>query len=175
MEALVVIANGTEEMEAVITIDVLRRAEIKTTVFSLDRNQVTCSRGVVLVADTIEFPTKTFDCIVLPGGLEGAKTFAADERIKDLLNRHLSKLIAVICASPIALEKWQIHINSKITSHPSVKDQIKSYQYVNERVIMDKMITSQGPGTALEFALEIVKQLKGQQVVDSISKPMIIS
>ena len=169
------VANGTEEMEAVITIDVLRRADIKTTVLSLNEKQVTCSRGVVLVADTTDVPSKVFDVIVLPGGLQGAKTFASDVRVKSLLESHLNKCIAVICASPIALEHWQIHSSSRITSHPSVKDQLKSFQYSEDRVVVhDNLITSRGPGTALEFALAIVGHLKGNDMRDKVAAPMVI-
>ncbi len=174
MEALVLIANGSEEMETVITIDVLRRAGITTTVLSLNEEIVLCSRGVKLVADTTTIPSKVYDCIILPSGLEGAKTFASDKRVGELLKRHLNKLICVICASPIALEAHQIHINSKITCHFSVKDQLKSYTYVDDRVVCDKMITSQGPGTALEFALAIVEKLLGVEKSREISKPMMI-
>eukprot|EP00835_Amoeboradix_gromovi_P007133 NODE_1085_length_1350_cov_0.712230.p1 type:complete len:177 gc:universal NODE_1085_length_1350_cov_0.712230:598-1128(+) len=174
MQGLVVIANGTEEMEAVIVIDILRRAEITTTVVSLDEKAVKCSRGVVLMADTQDIPTTVFDVIVLPGGMQGALAFAKDFKIRDLLHRHLDKCIAVICASPIALEKWQIHTNSTVTSHPSVKDQLKSYNYSESRVVVDKMITSQGPGTAIEFALAIVEKLRGKQLKDKISQVMVV-
>jgi DJ-1 family protein len=174
MQALVLVANGTEEMEAVTVIDVLRRADIHVTVFSLTGKEVLCSRGIRLIADTIDTPSELFDCIVLPGGMQGAKTFASDERVHQLLKAHEAKLIAVICASPIALEAWKIHNGSRITSHPCVKDQLTSFVYVEESVVVDKMITSRGPGTALEFALAIVERLQGQAIKDKVKAPMMI-
>eukprot|EP00834_Sanchytrium_tribonematis_P005430 NODE_327_length_9598_cov_1.179914.p6 type:complete len:176 gc:universal NODE_327_length_9598_cov_1.179914:3034-2507(-) len=175
MEALVLIANGSEEIESVTVIDVLRRAGIVVVVCSMDELHVKCARGTNLIADTTVIPDKVFDCLVLPGGMDGAKKFQSDERVGKALKRHESKLIAVICASPIALEKWQIHTNSTITSHPCVKDQLKSFRYSEERVVVDKMITSRGPGTALEFALALVEKLKGKEIKEKVSEPMMVA
>ena len=85
------------------------------------------------------------------------------------------KLIGVICASPIALQKHEIGVSKRITSHPSVKDQLTNYKYVEDRVAVDdKLITSRGPGTAFEFALSIVAQLISEDKSKEISAPMIL-
>ena len=85
------------------------------------------------------------------------------------------KLIAVICASPIALAKHEIGLNKTITSHPSVANQLSKYKYSEDRVVIDgELITSRGPGTAFEFALAIVKKMVGQEKVNQITPPMIL-
>lgn len=86
-----------------------------------------------------------------------------------------NKLLAVICASPIALEKHNIGAGKKITSHPSIAKQLTRYQYCEDSVVNDRgLITSRGPGTAFEFAFEIVKQLMGEEKVKEIKTPMML-
>ena len=161
--AIVLLSNGTEEMEAVICLDILTRAGIKVISCSLDEQTlVTCSRGVKLVADTYlddllskggdDLLSKggalDYNALVLPGGMEGARAFASDQRVQKLLKEfdEQKKLLAVICASPVALAAGQIGKGKRITSHPCVKDEIKSlYEYSEERVVLDgHLLTSRG-------------------------------
>ncbi|CAG8745991.1 8301_t:CDS:2, partial [Ambispora leptoticha] len=128
-KALVLIADGTEEMEAVISIDVLRRASIEVTVAGValkEQKFATCSRGVKIIPD-ISFdnlwPTvshDSFDVIIVPGGLGGAKTISSDENVQKLLaNAHQSKkIVAAICAGPISVKLAKINKGGKITCHP---------------------------------------------------------
>ncbi|KAJ3055763.1 Protein deglycase DJ-1zDJ-1 [Rhizophlyctis rosea] len=180
--ALVLIADGSEEMEAVITIDILRRAEIEVTVAGLNGPQpVTCSRNVKLVPDKslADVKGREFDALVLPGGLGGAKAFSDSAEVKALLKAYhdnAQKTVAIICASPIALKAANVGQGKRITSHPSVKDQLEgSYEYKEDRVVADgNLITSRGPGSALEFALEIVERLQGKETVQKIVPPMLV-
>lgn len=120
-----------------------------------------------------------FDVIVLPGGLEGANAFANSDAVKALLVKQekSERLIAVICASPIALLKHGIGLGKKITSHPSKREELsKDYAYSEDRVVADgQLITSRGPGTTFEFALAIVEKLLGKEKVDQISPAMLIA
>merc|ERR1712141_121183 len=178
--ALVVLAKGAEEMEAVISVDVLRRANIETVVAGLDGNNVvTCSRGVFVKPDTSleEAKKDKYDVVVLPGGLEGAKNLAASAEVKEILQAHEKdgKIVAAICAGPIAFATHGIGKGKKLTSHPSVKDKFEGYSYQEEIVVNDnKMITSRGPGTAFDFAFEIVNALCGEETVANMKKPMLI-
>ena len=163
--ALVIIANGTEEMEAVISIDILRRAGVIVTVAGLT-DIVICSRQVTLVADfTLDQLDSNFDLLVLPGGLRGAQAFQESKLVQSLLKdfENQDKLVGIICASPICLVAQKIFAGRKITSHPSVKSQLDSlYNYQEDRVVVDgNLITSRGPGTTFEFALKLVELLCG--------------
>ncbi|KAJ3370182.1 Protein deglycase DJ-1zDJ-1 [Kappamyces sp. JEL0680] len=149
--ALVLCADGSEEMETVIAVDILRRAGIQVTLAAVQSvPQVTCSRQVVLLADStldqIRDPVGAFDCLVLPGGLGGAKTFASHPRVLELLREYShadGKWTAVMCASPIALQAAQAHTGKTLTSHPSIKDQLASFAYSEDRVVVDgNLITS---------------------------------
>ncbi|KAI9190812.1 class I glutamine amidotransferase-like protein [Polychytrium aggregatum] len=181
--ALVLIADGSEEMEAVISIDVLRRAGLAVTVASVKGKQVTCSRQVQIVSDTeldsLGEAAKGFDVLVLPGGLGGAKTFKESHSIHSLMAAYLqdsTKHLAIICASPIALAAANLGHGRRITSHPSVKAELdRDYVYLEERVVVDgNLITSRGPGTSFEFALTIVEQLLGAAKRNEVAAPMIL-
>ncbi|KAI8903561.1 class I glutamine amidotransferase-like protein [Gorgonomyces haynaldii] len=125
-------------MEAVISIDVLRRAGIQVTVCGVDDGTIECSRQVKIVPDTrISQLENDYDLLVLPGGLGGAKTFSSDVRVQDLLQSFFEsqKWIGIICASPISLLSRGLGKGRKITSHPSVKSQMVGYDYQEERVV----------------------------------------
>ncbi|KAJ3182474.1 hypothetical protein HDU85_002571 [Gaertneriomyces sp. JEL0708] len=183
--ALVLVAPGSEEMETVITVDILRRANINVTLAGLTSGDpVECSRGIKLIPDKAlhDISNKTgFDALVLPGGLKGAESFSKSQDVHKLLHEYYSnpqKYVAIICASPIALHAAGVATGKKITSHPSVKDQlVKDYNYQegdqNRVVVDDTLITSRGPGTAFEFALTIVDKLCGAQKVGETIAPMV--
>jgi protein DJ-1 len=181
--AVVLIADGSEEMEAVITIDVLRRAGIDVTVVSVGNQEtVKCSRGVNIVADSklssLPADKADFDAVILPGGLNGAKAFCDSDSVGQLLKRHedCNRLIAAICAAPTALKQHQLGLGKTLTSYPSFQEQLsKDYNYSEERVVQDgNWITSRGPGTAFEFALKIVQHLLGEDKMKETLKPLLL-
>ncbi|KAJ3087684.1 Protein deglycase DJ-1zDJ-1 [Quaeritorhiza haematococci] len=180
--ALVLVANGSEEMEAVITIDTLRRGKVDVTVAGLTGSQsVECSRKVVLVPDVAlsDIKDKTaFDAVILPGGLGGAEAFAKSEEVHALLKSYEAnpqKIVAAICAAPIALNAAGVGKGKHITSHPSVKDKLGAYSYKEDRVVVDgNFVTSRGPGTAFEFALKLLEKLCGKETVQEVVAPMLL-
>ncbi|KAL7750448.1 hypothetical protein RI367_004222 [Sorochytrium milnesiophthora] len=191
--ALVLVADGSEEMEAVITIDVLRRAEFHVTVAGLaSAGAVKCSRDVKVVPDVslAEVKDKQFNVVVLPGGLGGAKAFKDSTDVQQLLRRQASASTsggshcALICAAPIILPVINIFPGATVTSHPSVRDQVlqspATYKYSEERVVVagtsdaNRLITSRGPGTAFEFALKLVEVVCGSDRVTKVSEPMLL-
>lgn len=125
--ALVVLAEGAEEMEVVITTDVLRRAGVQVTLAGLDSSQpVKCSRGVVIVPDTSlakAVEEGPHDVVVLPGGGGGAKRLSSSEKVKELLREAEAeqRVVAAVCAGPTALVAHGVAVGKEITSHPSVK------------------------------------------------------
>ena len=177
--ALLLLADDAEEMEAVISIDVMRRAKIDVTVAGLSLENVNCSRGVVIKPDksVLDVKDQIFDIVVLPGGLGGSKKLAESAEVKEILSNHnkVGNYIAAICAAPTALAAHDIAKGKRITSYPSLQSQLeKDYAYSDKRVVQDgNIITSRGPGTAFEFALTIVGCLTNQQIVEQLKQEML--
>eukprot|EP01134_Creolimax_fragrantissima_P001632 CFRG1632T1 len=181
--ALVIIADGQEELESVAAIDILRRGKVDVTVSGLESGDpIACSRGVVIVPDA-SLSTATakcpYDMIVLPGGLGGAKANASSAVVKGLLTDQEKggRYIASICAGPMALISHGIAKGKRVTSHPCIMNELKDagYEYSEDRVVVDgTLITSRGPGSAVEFGLALVEALEGKDVVASVSGPMML-
>jgi len=180
VRALVLLAPGAEEMEVVISIDVLRRAEIEVVVAGLQGAKVaTCSRQVKLVPDVaLDDVQGTFEVVVLPGGLPGSETLADSPKVQELLREQeeAGRRIAAICAAPIALVAAGVAKGQALTSHPSVRERVEGHgTYSEERVVCSgKVITSRGPGTAFEFALAIVETLLGREAAQKVAAPMLL-
>ena len=176
--ALVLLAEGAEEMETVISIDVLRRGRIDVTVAGIDGpDPVRCSRGVVITPDVaLAEVNGAFDVIVLPGGAEGAKRLAQSAKVGELLREQeqSGRWAAAICAAAIALPAHGVFRDRKLTSHPSVKSMVETWgEYSEHSVVADRnLITSRGPGTAFAFALRIVGTLTDAQRMVQVRAPM---
>jgi protein DJ-1 len=178
---LVLLAPGAEEMETVIVVDVLRRAQLEVVLAGLDGpDPVTCSRRVRLVPDcALPDARGPFDLIVLPGGGEGSKRLARDPAVAALLRDQEARgrWIGAICAAPSALAAHRIGKGRAMTSHPSVRDTVAAHAaYREERVVADgKIVTSRGPGTAVEFALALVEKLLGAPAAQAVRAPMVVA
>ena len=178
MSALVLLAPGFEEIEAITVIDILRRAEIGTVVAGLVTNPITAARQTRHVTDVhladVD-PAREFEVVVLPGGAEGAKHLAESQRVKDWLfrQRERDKWVAALCAAPTALQAhgW-LKPEQKMIAHPTVQAQFPAGQIqAAQRVVVDgKLITSLAAGSAMEFAFEIVRQLRGQDAVTKVNQ-----
>eukprot|EP01023_Acetabularia_acetabulum_P048685 TRINITY_DN5159_c0_g1_i1.p1 TRINITY_DN5159_c0_g1~~TRINITY_DN5159_c0_g1_i1.p1 ORF type:complete len:242 (-),score=46.31 TRINITY_DN5159_c0_g1_i1:139-864(-) len=178
---LVPIADGSEEMEAVIIVDVLRRAGANVTVASVgEYKEVICSRKVQLVADKLlaDVANQQFDLIALPGGMPGADYLQKSAQLKEMLinQKEEGRLWSAICASPaVVLEGNALLGKLKSTSHPNFQSRLQNQDHIGERVVVDgNLVTSQGPGTALEFALQLIKQLYGEEKMMQIAGPMVM-
>ncbi len=178
-KVLVPIANGTEELEAVTVIDVLRRAEIEVTVASVQDLQIKCSRGTNIVADKLldECLDTPFDMIVLPGGIPGAENLRDSENLKTLLSRQreAGKYYAAICASPaVVFQTHGLLKEKKATCYPTFAEQLDDRSEAGSRIVVDgNCVTSQGPGTALDFSFKIVSLLVGQEKADEVATAML--
>jgi 4-methyl-5(b-hydroxyethyl)-thiazole monophosphate biosynthesis len=165
---LVPIAQGCEELEAVTIIDLLRRAEIKVVVAGLEEGPITASRGVVLMPDVglADVLSDEFDMIVLPGGLGGAQHLEADSRIIDLLQRmaKANRYIAAVCAAPKVLASAGLLEGRHATAYPGALDKYANSMTVSTAAVVHDghLITSRGPGTAMDFALSLIETLCGQ-------------
>jgi 4-methyl-5(b-hydroxyethyl)-thiazole monophosphate biosynthesis len=179
--ALVPIADGTEEIEAVCIIDVLRRAGVSVTVASVDQLQVSASRGTKLVADRPieDCVDETYDLVALPGGMPGAEHLRDSKDLETILERQRreGRLYAAICAAPVVvLQHHGLLDGLRATCHPDFAGQLHDAAEVEKRVVVDgPCVTSRGPGTALEFALKLVELLYDEQKAQGIAKRMLIA
>jgi 4-methyl-5(b-hydroxyethyl)-thiazole monophosphate biosynthesis len=174
---LIPLAEGCEELEAVTITDLLTRAGIEVVTAGLKEGPVKASRGITLVPDTTldNVIDQTFDMMVLPGGLPGADYLDADPRIHELLKRldQQGKYTAAICAAPKVLAGAGLLDGRCATSYPGVLDNMDLPQVdvQLERVISDgRVITSRGPGTAMDFALELIEKLSGRQTREQVEE-----
>jgi 4-methyl-5(b-hydroxyethyl)-thiazole monophosphate biosynthesis len=177
---LLAVADGTEDLEAVTTLDVLRRAQIQVTVASIEAEPgVTCARGTRLVADALfsDVQHQTFDLIVLPGGLAGAERLGAHQPLAEKVRRHVSdgRLYAAICAAPVlALQPFGVLRQRRVTCYPSLADRLNDCTFVDLPVVVDgTCITSQGPATAMPFALKLVETLAGKVCRDEVARALL--
>ena len=190
-KVLVPVADGTEEIEAVTVIDVLRRAGAEVVVMSVedDRNEVVCSRGVRLVADknVKELAGRgapaDWDLIAVPGGMPGAEHIADHVKFHAVLEKHFraGKLMAAICAAPaICFEPKGFLEGYAATAHPAFVDELggsllEKNIYQDCWVVVDtQIVTSRGPGTSLEWALCLVEQLYGSRKAREVAAPMVV-
>src|SRR6056297_1973707 len=178
-KVLVPLAPGFEEIEAITSIDVLRRAGIEVVTVSLNSIDVKGAHNIPIIADKRIKPIKIeeFDGILLPGGMPGAKNLKENSQILKFVRQiNENKLmVAAICAAPMVLETAGILENINATSYPSFKKEVPSCNYKEERVVKDgNIITSRGAGVALEFALEVVEYLEGKKVKEDLIDSMLV-
>lgn len=179
---LVPLAQGCEELEAVTIIDVLRRAGVHVVSAGLDDRPVTASRGTVLIPDTTldQALRDEYDMLILPGGQPGANNLDKDTRLKPLLQKMAAaqKFTAAICAAPMVLANAGLLRGKRATAFPGILEKLQLHDVTVETaaVVRDGLvITSRGPGTALDFALELVELLQGKTkrvaVEDGLQRP----
>ncbi len=170
---LVPLAEGFEELEAVTIIDVLRRAGIEVVVASLAGNPVTGAHGIRVTADTplAALAEQEFDMIALPGGMPGAEHLKKDARVAEIIRRlhEKGRPVAAICAAPMVLAAAGVLDGRRATSYPGFLRDAERSTIVGDAVVVDRgVITSRGPGTALDFALTLVGELAGSSVRQAI-------
>lgn len=176
--ALVVIAHGSESLETVTAINVLRRGGVKVTVASVETSKkVKGTRGISLDADTgfAGVARKTFDLIVLPGGEAGAKKLSRHKPlIEKLRGQRLAKRwTAAICAAPaLVLSPHGLLDGKQATCYPAFRDQL--LHYVNRPVVVDgHCITAQAPASAMAFSLQLVEQLCGAATRKDVAQALL--
>ncbi|AHJ75008.1 protein deglycase YajL [Kosakonia sacchari] len=184
--ALICLAPGSEETEAVTTIDLLVRGGIAVTTTSVASDGdlvITCSRGVKLVADAplVEVADGDYDVIVLPGGLKGAENFRDSPLLVETVRQfHLSgRIVAAICAATgTVLVPHEIFPLGNMTGFPGLKETIPAEQWQDKRVVWDprvNLLTSQGPGTAIDFGLKIIDLLVGREKAHEVASQLVMA
>lgn len=179
--ALIPVANGSEDIEAVTLIDVLQRAGIAVTVASVEGSrEVTCANGTRLVAEVLhaDVAGRQFDLIALPGGMPGAERLRDTPALISQLQAQDARgaLLAAICASPgVVLGSHGLIGARKATAYPGFEQLLPAGSFVAERVVRDgHLLTSRGPGTALEFALALVEALGYAAKAEQLAAGMLL-
>lgn len=173
------ISNGFEEIEAISIIDVCRRANIEVTIAAVEDLTTIGAHNIKIQADCKieDISSDDFDMIVLPGGLPNAFTLADNEKVQSLLKEFKlkNKKIGAICAAPYALHKADV-LNENFTCYPSFENKIKIDGYhKNDAIVIDNnVITSQGPATAMIFALEIVNILCSEEIYTDVKNGLLV-
>lgn len=177
---LIPLAEDFEDIEAVTLIDLFRRAGFEVTTAGLTAGPVRASRGTVVLPDTTldRVLDRDFDLVVLPGGLPGADHLDADPRIHVILKRHhaAGRLVAAICAAPRVLARSGLLQGRKATSYPGTLDRMpeSGAHYTGSAVEVDgNIVTSRGPGTAMDFALTLIELLAGKAQRGAVEGPLL--
>jgi 4-methyl-5(b-hydroxyethyl)-thiazole monophosphate biosynthesis len=171
---LTLLAEGFEEIEAVVPIDLLRRAGAEvTTAAVVDGIHVTGRSGITAHADTTltAVAGRDFDCVLLPGG-PGVKHLRADPRVRELIQRQAAagRWLAAICAAPAVLHDAGLLAGRRHTAHFSVANELP-HLAAHERVVVDgRLVTSRGAGTAQDFALALVAQLVSPEKAAEVAR-----
>ena len=181
-KVLLPVADGSEEMEIVIVADVLRRAGVEVTLASISDNRtITASRGIEITADCYiaDCENKPWDMVVIPGGMPGTQHMAQCTVLKRIISDQIKAggWLAAICAAPaLVLAANGFIKGASATCFPACRLILEEHAVhaINEPVVVfNKLITSQGPGTAMAFALALVRELKGDLKACEIAKEMV--
>ncbi len=174
------LAEGFEEIEAVTVVDILRRAGLEACFVSVDETStVKGAHGVDIKADYMfkDADYSACDMIVLPGGLPGAHNLRDHEGLrKEISKFHKEgKGLAAICAAPLVFGDLGILKGRKATIYPGMEEELKGAEYIPFPVVRDtNIITSQGPATAMRFALAIVEFFKGEEAKEKLSQDLLM-
>ncbi|HKJ87909.1 MAG TPA: DJ-1 family glyoxalase III [Gammaproteobacteria bacterium] len=178
---LMPLAEGFEELEAITIADVLRRGGIEVVLAGLNgTGAVTGSRETRVVPDAAldDVMDREFDMITLPGGMPGVDHLKRDERIKKLIDRHQKegRFTTAICAAPSILAAYGYLEGRQATSNPKFINQVNigGVDYVEDPVVVDgSLVTSRGPGTAMDFGLKLVEMLAGEEARDKVEEGLV--
>lgn len=186
VSVLVCLAPGSEETEAVTTIDLLVRGGMNVTTASVTDDgsrEIVCSRGVRLLADAplVEVADNDFDAIVLPGGLKGAEAFRDSPLLVETVRQfHLAgRIVAAICAAAgTVLVPHNLFPVGNMTGFPGLKETIPDEKWMDKRVVWDprvNLLTSQGPGTAMDFALKLIDLLVSKEKAHEVASQLVLA
>lgn len=174
MNAIVLLAPGFEELETVTIVDVLRRSGISVQLTGIAPPPIEGGHGIKVMTDLSIDDVKTFDALVLPGGNPGYINLERDQRVLKLIRASYDagKYVGAICAAPHVLGVAGIMEGAVATCFPGIE--IPGARRVEERVVHHgKIITSQGPGTAIDFALDLVAVLTSQENAREVRKALL--
>lgn len=172
-------ADGCEEIEGLTVVDILRRAKMECVMISIcEKKEITGSHGIVFHADALaeEVDFAEFDGIVLPGGMPGTLHLGENKSVNEVIEKFAAagKLVAAICAAPSVLGAAGILNGKRATCHPGFEEKLSGALLCEDKVVVDaNIITSRGMGTAIPFALEILRYFTDDAAVEQIKKGLV--
>ncbi|OGQ50738.1 MAG: hypothetical protein A3J24_09480 [Deltaproteobacteria bacterium RIFCSPLOWO2_02_FULL_53_8] len=174
-KVIIPLAPGFEEVEALAVVDILRRAGAEVVLAGTIKGLITGRNNIHVMPDATldEAGGGDYAMVVLPGGAAGTENLLKDGRVKRLITamNAQGRFVTAICAAPTVLSAAGLTKDRTITSHPSVRSELKAATISDERVVADgNIITSQGPGTAMEFAFKLVEALYGKEKVEEVNR-----
>lgn len=179
-KVILFLAGGFEEVEALTVVDYLRRKDINVDIVSItEDNKVKGAHEIIVLADKTMNDIKDiddYDAVIIPGGLPGATNLRDNDKVIDVVKKinENGKLTAAICAGPIVLERAGIIKDKKVTSYPGFEDDLKNGVYIEQNVVRDgSIITARGPALAVDFAIEIIKYLLGEEKSEELKKDIL--
>ena len=176
MKVFVFLADGFEEIEAIVPIDIFRRAGIETITISISDNKlVRGAHDIAVMADCLfsETDFSEIDLLYLPGGMPGTKNLDVHEGLKKLIQLQAdgNKNIAAICAAPSILGKMNLLNGKEAICYPGFENNLQGAFLSTEKVVKSGNIsTAKGAGVALQFALQLVEEMKGKEIADKIAE-----
>ena len=178
-KALVIFADGFEEIEAVSAVDILRRLGVAVTTAALNWKRATGAHGMEIATDASlgEVCMDNFDAVVLPGGMPGAENLSKDREVCDLLKRSAEKgiVIAAICAAPFVLAENGILDHKKFTMYPGFDDRLNGLKYVDTPAVGDgNVVSGKGPGAVFDFMREVAIALGLEKECAELYKGMFV-
>ena len=179
MKVILFLAEGFEEVEALTVVDYLRRMDIEVDMVSItDKKEVKGAHDILVVADKVidELDDINYDGAVIPGGLPGATNLRDNDKVIDIIKDMDSngKLVSAICAGPIVLKRAGVITDKMVTSYPGFDKEFTDSIYKAENVVVDKnVITARGPALAVDFAIEIVKYLIGEEKAEELKEDIL--
>jgi 4-methyl-5(b-hydroxyethyl)-thiazole monophosphate biosynthesis len=179
-KALVFLANGFEEIEAVTITDILRRGNIKVTIAGLTPNPIYGAHKIRIISDISvdEVSANEFDAIICPGGSPGYSNLRSNSKVIQIITNayNQKKLVAAICAAPAVLSDAGILQNKNCTIYPGMENELTKgggFPKPDNVVVDGNIVTSKGPATALAFSLKLVEILEGKQVAESVTRKVL--
>lgn len=177
----ILFAPGFEEVEGLTIVDILRRANINTSIIGVEEREITGAHDVTIKADKLlnEINSDEIDALILPGGAPGFQNLRKSETVLSLIKEtdKKGKIVAAICASPSVLATAGILENKKATIYPGMEEEIQKGQgvLVDELVVVDgHIVTSKGPATTMPFALKLVELLKDKETSEEVEKGVLL-
>lgn len=177
-KAFLFLANGFEESEAIVPLDILRRGGVSVTTVSIsEKKEVTGAHNIIVVADVLfdDCKFENYDMLILPGGMPGAQNLNDHSGLKGLILQSASKNIqlAAICAAPMVYGELGLLNGLRATSYPGFEGKLKGATYTGEMVSSDGIFTTgKGPGAAYDFGFTLLAKLMGEETAQSVRNAM---
>jgi len=180
VKVVLFLATGFEEIESMSIVDTLRRADIEVVIAGLQEGAIEGSRGVNVIPDRSidKVALEEFAAVILPGGSPGYINLGRDRRVRDLVTRAFEegRIVAAICGAPTVLADLGILKGKKATVYPGKEAELTGAEPVNERLVVDgTVVTSQGPGTAIEFGIKLIELLVGKQRAQEVKDDLVVN